>query len=219
MNDTMEKGCSSSPDQGLLNPVRTNLSLYLLLAVGVLMVGQTLLWFFLWSRGLTVAEEHGPMEITQAALLGVGLLLLGRSAWVAGPGPQRVLHCGLMLLYGTFLLLEVDTRDFGIKQLDVFFNGIVRNLWLGGLWVWLGVAALRCFWPLWRTFRQWLPGCAGLLLCASGALWITSRVVEQLHLFPEAGFFPEELVETNAALLMLAAALAGPLRSRRVNKT
>jgi len=61
----------------------------------------------------------------------------------------------------------------------------------------------------WRLFRKWLPTAEGFLLMAAGILWVLSATGEKLHMIhPQApGIFVEELLETNAAWLMLVSAV------------
>jgi len=71
---------------------------------------------------------------------------------------------------------------------------------------------------VWLFFRQWLPGPAGACLLAAGGLWVLSALCDKLHLFPNQHHFVEELLETNASILMLGAAghhWADVLRGRR----
>lgn len=176
------------------------------IAVVLVLFSALWLWFSTKTSGLFV--EHGPMENFQALCIAFGFVLF---LWQlsAQPPPQRVLFSGLALFYATFLVVEFDTRELGWGAAATALNGPVRNAWLAALWVLLCVWAFRHRRALFQIVRQWLGSPAGLLLMASGAFWLAGGIVDKLKLLGASSqnLLAEELLETNAALLMLLAAV------------
>jgi len=114
-----------------------------------------------------------------------------------------------VLLYGTLLVLEVDLREFDLPRINRLLNGKVRNVWLGGLWALGLVLFLRDARNVWSIFLRWLPTRACSLLLMAGALWFAGALFDKLKPFSnqDTDLMAEELVETNAALLMLVFAV------------
>lgn len=160
------------------------------------------------ADGWVVEMENGPLENLQALFLFAGgMLYLLNSRRAAGG--ERILYAGIALLYLTFLVLEVDLRKFPLPGINRFFNGAIRDAWLGGLWV-LGLLwFLRHRTAAWQTFRTWCRTPDAQCLFISGALWTASMAVDKLkpHALQPLSLFVEELVETNATWLMLVSAV------------
>jgi hypothetical protein len=149
------------------------------------------------------------MENLQAACVFAGMLLLAKRIWTARDSAQRVLFCGLTLLYLTLLIRELDLREFDLPLLNTFLRGRGRNIWLGLCWLGALVLFLRQARPVWKVFVGWLSQPGGALLLLAGGGWILGGLVDQLKPFASKAqnLLIEELIESNAAITMLACAI------------
>ncbi len=168
----------------------------------------SLFWLYLGNQFPLIYRENGPMENFQAACLFLSLLFLWFCIWTANRPAQRILFCGLMLLYLNMLVRELDFRSFDLPRLNFWLRGSVRNVWLSFCWAAGLILFLRNARPVWNEFLGWLrqPASAWLLLAGSG--WIIGGAIDQLKPFTGSprNLMAEELVETNAAMAMLASA-------------
>ena len=166
-------------------------------------------WLWLGTKRPGIFVEHGPMENFQAICITLGLLFLVWQMFQVESAP-RIIAAGVALLYATFLIVEFDTRELGWRAAAAVLNGPVRNTWLAILWVALAIWALRYRVFLVATLRQWVWSAAGLFLVAAGLFWVAGGIVDKLKLLGSGprNLLGEELLETNAALLMLLAAIA-----------
>ena len=176
----------------------------LLLALAV----TSVIWVSLAKTQPEIAQEHGPMENLQTGCLLLGVILFlagGRGTADAG---VRVTFMGMALFYFTLLLLEFDVRPFKIAALTFLLNGAVRNALLGMLWLALSLAAFKHRAKVLRAGRSWITTSPGVLLIAAGVFWAAGRLAEELHLFAgrHLNTFAEELMENQAAIIMLFAA-------------
>lgn len=171
--------------------------------ISILSVFACLLWK---QYDHDLARENGPMENIEAACLMAGMLVLVWHARRFQLRPQRIVAAGFALLFGTFLVLEVDVRESDLRPLIIALNGRIRDLWLGSLWLGALLLFWRDKWSIWRLCLQWLRTSAGLLMLCAGALWIASAGVDKA-LIVDKDLFLEELLEVPATILMLASAL------------
>lgn len=146
------------------------------------------------------------MENTQALGLFCGLVLYAWHGAREKSLGRRKLLLSLSLIYLTLLVLEVDVRKWGVLWLNKALNGRLRDLWLGLLWMTNSILILRDIRAFWHSGLAWLRSPSGVLVILAGVLWVISGLVDKLRLYPDAHHFPEELIETNACLLMLLAA-------------
>lgn len=115
--------------------------------------------------------------------------------------PPRVFVLGLALLFLTMFVLEVDTRKLEVPVLVMLFNGTVRNVWLGIVWLGAAVLFFRNMQPVWRVFAGWLRSRSGGLFIATGVFWVLGRISDKA-LLGSKDLFLEELMEVNAGVLM-----------------
>jgi hypothetical protein len=190
---------SRSGTAGWLLPPRT----YLLAAAGIAIF--TAGWVVVQMQGHSLHQENGVMENFQAGCLAVGMVFFVLGLRDSNATAPRILLFGLALLYGSFLVLEVDTRKLDLPTLNRLLNGRIRDAWLGMLWLFGAILFLRHRQAVWRTFVAWVRSPAGQLLVAAGVCWLGSGLVDK---FKVAGgdLFVEELFEVNATLLMVLAA-------------
>ena len=175
------------------------------IGIGCLVL-STFFWCAVKGDG-AIAEEHGTMENLQAICLATGVLLLWVQAWKASDLTKQALALA-GLGYFTMLLLEFDVRPFKVAWLTEFLSGPIRNLWLGAAWVCCLGWAAKDLSKIMHQARAWARGATGAVLTASAIFWIAGSVFEDLKLCShKENLFIEELMETNAALLMLWAAL------------
>ena len=147
------------------------------------------------------AREHGPMENLQAGLLLAGFVRLCVHVRQAKESGTRIL-CALMAWgYLAFLVREFDVRAFNVGWLTLLLSGRVRAAWVAFALLLLAIWALRNLRSVITAAHAWRRTLAAVLMVASGALWLTAAVMES------KAMFLEELVETNAAWLMMLAAL------------
>lgn len=158
--------------------------------------------------GWNVQVENGLMENLQVAFLLIGGAWFILSARRSATG-ERVLYAGMVVLYLTFLVLEVDLRRYDLPVLNLLLNGVIRDIWLGGLWVLAFIWFLTNWRAAWQAFIRWLRTPGALFLIAAGGLWAASAVVDKLNPIesPSLNLFVEELLEINATWLMLASAV------------
>ena len=191
-----------------------------LFSAALLLVNSTV-WSLAWLYGHDVAQENGVMENLQAGCLGLGALLLFVWAFRAREKPARLLLLGLGLLYLTFFMRELELQRGGAFDALVFITSSeVRNVWLTAAW--LGAALLFLFHARATcvAFLVWIRRRPGLLLIAGGLLFAAADLFDKslIPVDPGLGRFLEELLESNAALLMLESAVrCRSLRSRMPN--
>ncbi len=145
------------------------------------------------------------MENFQVGCLLVGILFLVGAFRSTADVASRVFFLGLILLYFTVAVLEVDTRKMDAPPWLVFVtNGTVRDLWLGSLWIIAALIFVRGKpYQILSRFHAWLSTAAGRLLLGSGVLWTVALIAEkQFH----ASAFVEEWLECHASLLMAQSA-------------
>jgi hypothetical protein len=170
------------------------------------LAAQSAVWWFVWQHNPMISEENSIMENFQVVCLLLGITLLAWTVVLRGTVTRREVLLGLALLYATFLILEVDTRGWNAPWLSKVFNGRIRDLWLGSLWLALAITCWRNATLVWKSGLSWLCSPSGALTVLAGLFWVASSVVDKLGLFPLTHHFPEELLETNATLLMILAA-------------
>ena len=180
-----------------------------------LLIASFFFWFWLRHLDPEIFREHGPMENFQVGCLAVGIFFLARAMRGASSGPQRLFLGGLILLYTTFLLLEFDVREFKIPWLTALLGGTVRNIWVSALWVLSFVLFLRHARSTWAAFVAWFRTAAGVLLLIAGLFWASGWLIDHLKLFGSWERMMEELMEANAAPLMVISAIL-TFRSPRV---
>jgi len=185
---------------------RLSTALWLLAFVAV----SCAFWFWLYRHDPRIFRENGPMENFQAASLLVGILFLVRAVWHSDANPARRLFLGgLIVFYGTLVLMEFDVRPFHIPALTWLLSGTVRNLCVACAWLGAFALFLRRVRATWREFLAWLstPGAPPLLL--AGIFWVSGWLLEHAKFFParHQNMMAEELMEANAAPLMLASAI------------
>jgi hypothetical protein len=151
-----------------------------------------------------IAREHGPMENFQVVCLSLAVLVLWTHAWRIGEAGARWFAGLGGLGCFTMLLLELDVRPFGINALTFWLNGMVRNLWVGALWVGGVVLAWKHRARIAAYFCAWIFTPAPIVFAASASFWAAGAILEKLHFDSRADeFFWEELMEVNGAWLML----------------
>ena len=165
--------------------------------------------FVAWGfQDSTLGREHGPLENFQALSLVLATFFFALSAWRCDRRAVVILASGLGLLCWMFFLLEFDTRTFGNAALIWITNGIGRAIWLGALWGALALATLTALRSVWTAFRAWLTTASGYAMLTAGACWILAKGWDKGGLPHLMGmYFLEELIEVNAACLMLGSAL------------
>ena len=191
-----------------------------LFSAALLLVNSTV-WSLAWLQGVEVAQENGAMENLQAGCLGLGSVILLVWAARAREKPAKLLLLGLGLLYLTFFMRELELERGGAFDVLAFLAGSeVRNVWLTAAW--LGAAVLFLFRARATSaaFLTWVRQRPGLLLIAGGLLFAAADLFDKslIPVDPGLGRFLEELLESNAALLMLESAVrCRSLRSRMPN--
>ena len=173
-------------------------------------VGVTLLWLVLWRQDPQLFRENGPMENAQAGCLFIGMALLAGASWKSKRASQRILFGGLMLLYLTMLVRELDFRNLNAPRLHFWLHGRVRDVVLGFCWFAGLMLFLRNARPVWREFIDWLYRPAGAWLLLAGAGWFLGGLFDQFKPLEgkQANLMAEELLEINAGVAMLAGAIA-----------
>jgi hypothetical protein len=170
-----------------------------------LLAGLPASWSVLRCFDAAIAREHGPMENFQAACLLGGLLIL-LALWLSRANrPVRALVFGLGVLHLNLFALEFDTREWDIATLDFFFRGTSRDVMLIIAWGIAIVVAARAPRAAWFVFARWLPTRSGTLMWFAGVWWVVGGVIDKTKPCASDGanLFMEEVMETNAALLML----------------
>jgi len=168
--------------------------------------------FLVASQGAyQIAREHGPMENIQAGLLLVALLSLGWQVWRERIAEIKVMRAAMAWGFFIFLILEFDVRPFEVKWLNVLLNGAPRNILLVlgtvtlALWVARNISAAVA------GFLSWLSTFSATLLVVAAVLWFAGAIIEHWATVPkETATFFEELLETNAAWLMMLATVVCP---------
>ncbi len=167
--------------------------------------GISVFWWVLWRSHPQITAENHVMENFQVGCLLVGILFLVGTLRSTADVASRVFFLGLILLYFTVVVLEVDTRKMDAPRWLVFVtNGTVRDLWLGSLWIIAALIFVRGKpYQILSRFHAWLSTAAGRLLLGSGVLWTVALIAEK-QFYVSA--FVEEWLECHAGLLMAQSA-------------
>lgn len=174
-------------------------------AVALLILLHTFFWISLESTIPNIEKENGVMENFQAVCLACCMLCWGRIR-IRSSNPERLFWTSLALLSASILVLEVDFRQLNAPLLNTVMNGRIRDIWLGSLWLIALIFFIRNPRPVLATFLAWMRTPSGLLMILGGMFWILSALIDK-SLLGEKNLFTEELMEDNATLLMLAAAI------------
>lgn len=188
-------------------PLRDNAGLLLLVAVVTVC---TAFWLWLRSTGLQISHENGPMENTQAVSLALSAMVFAVIAFQARDTTERCLYWCLTLHCLGFFSREVDLEDFDLPYLVVFLGtGMVRYIFLGVIWLGLISFFLRRIDRSLVVLRSWLASTPGVAMIAGAVFYLMSRPFDKSvpNLDVATLTFVEELLETNATLLMLSSAL------------
>lgn len=201
MNHGSEDPGPDSPTVGNANRIATGGGLFLWV---LLYVGISGLWYGLWRGHPHLSDENGVMEDFQVGCILAGVLFLVWGILKSEQRPRKILLLGLAVLYFTLATLEVDTRKLDVPSwVVVLTNGLWRNLWVACLWLAAAVIFLRRARETVLYFFSWLRTGPGMMMLGAMFFWLASFASEKLlHL----GFFAEEILECNAALLMLHSA-------------
>jgi len=167
--------------------------------------GISVFWWVLWRSHPQITAENHAMEHFQVGCLLVGILFLVGTLRSTADVASRVFFLGLILLYFTVVVLEVDTRKMDVPRWLVFVtNGTVRDLWLGSLWIIAALIFVRGRpYRILSRFHAWFSTAAGRLLLGSGVLWTVALIAEK-QFYVSA--FVEEWLECHAGLLMAQSA-------------
>lgn len=171
-----------------------------LIAVGG-MLALTALCLLGLPNAQQFAREHGPMENLQAGFLLAGFVKLCLTVRRKKEAGMRIMAALMAWGYLAFLVREFDVRPFNVGWLTLLLSGRVRAAWVIFALLLLGTWTLRNWRAVISAVHVWRRTLAAMLLVASGILWLTGAVMES------KAMFLEELVETNAAWLMMLAAL------------
>jgi hypothetical protein len=183
------------------------------ISAGALALSSYFWWRMKGHAG--IAEEHGPMENVQSISLTLGALMFWVQGWkTSDPGAKRAFALA-GLGYFTILVLEFDVRPFKIAWLTLLLSGPIRNMWLAAAWVYVLIRAAKDLRKVIQQGVEWARSVIGPVLALSAAFWIAGAAFEDLKLYsPREDQFMEELMENNAALLMLWAAIEIALDAR-----
>lgn len=155
-----------------------------------------------------IGRENNLIENSQSIGLLFASALFVRFRHTGALRTAPLLAWGLALFCFTFFVLELDTRPFGNARLIDLTNGTIRNVWLGGLWVVLGIISLRHVASLWAGGLSWLLSSSGICMLIAGVFWIFSALLEGYGYSNVFGpSFLEELMELNGTLFMVSSAL------------
>jgi hypothetical protein len=155
--------------------------------------------------------ENGPIETFQVSVIALGALLLCASFW---PRPvsfrTKFIVGGLAIIYMIFFLLEFDTRAMDAPILRRLTNGWVRNTWVTLLVVAYTTTLLRHANQLWAVFIEWIWSLPALYFILAGFFWVFAEIIDKLKPVrdPDMAILVEEIIEMDAAVWMLAAAIA-----------
>ncbi len=202
---------TAGADPGLAQDKRRELFL------ASVMVPLTVLFLYLRQQYSDIARENGPMENFQAACILAGLILLIICMRLGRSKAEKILVAGIALLYATLLVLEVDLRRVDVGFLNLIWNGPIRDAWLGALWLAALWMFLRNREEVWRVFTAWIRRPSGMVMIAGGACWILSGIVDK-GLALDKTLFLEEIIEVNAAWLMLIASAVYWFEARRMTE-
>jgi hypothetical protein len=181
---------------------KTTLAFLAIVALGI----NTAIWIGLKSHP-GISAENGPMENFQAVCLSASFLLWLILALLSKNKEQQILLMGLSLFNFTFLVLEVDFRHLNAPTLNKIFNGRIRDIWLGALWLGVGILFLRKRKLAWKEVLIWVKSPSGILMILSGAFWLASGLIDKSLTGHRKDLYSEELMEVNATLLMLLSAI------------
>ena len=185
-----------------------------------LVVISSALW--LWAASVTrrwIFAENGAMENFQVGCLCLGAAVLAWQARSVKQAHQRVFFTALALFFVTFALREFDVRKGDWPPLVTrVLDGVIRNLWLGSLWLVIGYFAYRHRAGLLSFGLKWLGSRAGRVLLVAGLFWVLAAAVDKADAFGtrRRNLLAEELIEVNAALLMAFSAVISMIPSRNM---
>lgn len=168
-------------------------------------IANSILWLMLKNQA-GISAENGPMENFQIVCLALAFLLWLVATFVEKISTSKIILFSLALFNVSFLVLELDTRDFDAPFFNKLLNGKIRDAWLGCFWLILVISFFRKMKPAWAAFLNWLKTSSGVVMIVSGFFWLVSGLIDK-SLLGRKELYREELMEVNATLLMLISAL------------
>ncbi len=183
------------------------------------MLINTVIWVVLYQFQWITPEENSRMENVQAAeilLSTIFFLVVVRSR---RERLERVFFSSLALFCVTFFFREVDIENLGFNPVITWLgSGFGRNLWLGVAWFLFLLIFLFHARKLCKIFLPWLNSTAGRTMLLAGLFFILALPLDK-KVFPISklcALFYEELLESNASILMLLSAYFSlPTRKKR----
>lgn len=177
--------------------------------VFVLLVLNLLVWLAAGWNDPLISAENGWLESFQAIALAAGAVIFAAAVCRAENIYSRFLYAGLTLFYVNFLLREINVRNLPLAPWAIYFlGGAGRNWALAILWAILFILFLSRRKEMTRMIFSWLRSAPGVFLLSAGAFYLSGLPFDKkvFGLSVERHEFFEEILEAQAALLMLVAA-------------
>jgi hypothetical protein len=176
----------------------------------LLIVGDAAIWAYGSVGNPEIAAESHFVENAQAALLALGAILFFIKGVNSGETHFRILFWSLVVIYLTLFLLELEVG--GLQRVYPIFalaTPPIRNYMLIAAWLGMALVLLLNAKDVFGALRDWIIGLPGVLFILAGLFYGAARAAEQ-DLWSIALVSPvllEEIMELNATVLMLFAAL------------
>ncbi len=176
----------------------------------LLIAGDAAIWVYGSVGNPEIAAESHLVENAQAVLLALGAILFFIKGVNSGETHFRILFWSLVLIYLTLFLLELEVgslqRTYAIFALA---TPPIRTYVLIAAWLGMALVLLVNARDVFGALRDWIIGLPGVLFILAGLFYGAARAAEQ-DLWSIALVSPvllEEIMELNATVLMLFAAL------------
>lgn len=188
-----------------------------LVLVGILVISAHFaVWSLIWPHAPKVALENYIMENLQAVSLFIGSFVFFVLSYRSSVVGIRVLFLGFGLLYLTFLMRELDLRQFeDLFAPLVVVNDPIKDYWLVAAWLFSALIFFRSARDTLKAFVNWIRSMPGRLMVIGGLFYLLADIFDKdiIGLSYEDNRFYEEFLELNATSFLIISAVLAILRT------
>ena len=167
-------------------------------------------WVYAVREAWVTAEENGGMENVQAAICGVSMVCFAVAAARRMDTVARLFYAGLTLMSLSCMMRELELNTPLVPLfVEWICKPIVRNVWIGALWLGFAAIAIRHRRPLLQHSLAWLRSWGGWLFVGMTVFLVLSCLFDA-HVFPLSKMSSrlwEEVLEADGFLLLAICAV------------
>ena len=186
------------------NSIRNTLY-FILIISGI----NSIIWWGAYHYFQFSLEEHGIIELAQAAEIALAGLLFFKAA-LSKKSIHKIFHFNLTLLCLAFFFREVTLSDFSTHPFAIWFSEDIGLMLLMSIsWSAFTIYYIFNFKNFVNTLKKWLCSAPGItIICCGCSLLISFPFDKEMFNMPQlTSKFFEELSEINAFLLLIYSAV------------